>query len=207
MRVALAAGRVSGVVPAALRSPGALFTGCGDNGVVPSRAELTRNAVRDLVAAAANWELVGPPPSDNLVGLGEPDPAATYRRTFVSRYDLPDLGMVEIPLLVAMGAGIGGGDGPNNGAAAQVIQREPELVAASIVTGGFWTMFFRNGEWGGWQYWRQSLRPGWSWCWECDRAVPQPRPPRRWCDVCLADPAVRADRARYFARLAAGAVV
>lgn len=126
---------------------------------------------RDIIRDVGQWQLVGDDPSDKLTGLGDHDPVGSLRYTFVNRHDLPNLGVTEIPMLVAMGAGCGGGDGPNNGALAQIISDDPRRLAV-VHGGGFWTVEHRGDDYVRWQRWRTVRRPGWEWTGDGDRTRP-----------------------------------
>ena len=127
-----------------------------------------------LVRKVKQWRQVGDPPSHELTGLGDDDEPATWRSTYVSRHDLPHLGDWEIPMAVVERLGLGGGDGPNNGAAAQIIWQAP-LTIASVHLGGFVTCqpVPRLGgmEYERWQRWIQKPAPGYRWCAHCDRTL------------------------------------
>ena len=127
-----------------------------------------------LVRKAKQWRQVGDEPSHELTGLGDLDDLATWRSTYVSRHDLPNLGDWEIPLREVESKGLGGGDGPNNGAKAQIIREEP-LTIASVHLGGFVTcqpvVALGGFDYQRWQRWIQKPAPGYRWCAHCDRTL------------------------------------
>ena len=123
-----------------------------------------------MVREAAEWKQVGAAASHELEGLGDDDLTSTFRRTFVSRHDLPDLGYWEIPLAAVVGIGLGG-TGEWNGEAARIISDDPVTLAV-VNLGGFWTCQVEGTRYVRWQKWITAPAPGWRWCRECDRTIP-----------------------------------